>query len=368
MKVLMILATDAAAHQDVVSPFRSAAFVEALRDEGVDAGVLSVTPDRDHPSLAGGSESDLVHAVHPGDLPAILAAEHPDVLMTFGREARLSAIWGIAAAAQLPLGHCVSCWRTGRVAPDVRSYSTVSDWRAKHSSRHVGGVIGTCRVAVGSLIAGGYFPRAASSIIISPPVDTLGAARPGEMALSPRSAGGPVIGIYDPHATAGVVAFVSQALVLTGRRNGMQVRLAVRSPPSISAGLAFGSVVEVEDFVAAIDVLVIPSYDDSLARVLIAALRAGKSVVVPDRSGAADLIDHGRYGLIFPAGSAYHLANAMNILTEAWKHPAVLNVDATPAIAKTNPRGVARTLRAVCKRLVFEYERRGQPLPESLHG
>jgi glycosyltransferase involved in cell wall biosynthesis len=100
-------------------------------------------------------------------------------------------------------------------------------------------------------------------------------------------------------------------------------------------------------FLATIDVLAVPVYDDAIAAPLIAALRAGKSVIVPDPSGAAELIEYGRHGLMFAAGSAYHFANAIGLVSQSWSQRQVLLADGGPAVARTDPAAVARALAAV---------------------
>jgi glycosyltransferase involved in cell wall biosynthesis len=138
-----------------------------------------------------------------------------------------------------------------------------------------------------------------------------------------------------------------------GRRNALEVRIAMREPsPAAPAPISIVPAEGIDGFLAAVDVLAVPAYDDAIAAVLIAALRAGKSVIVPDPSGAAELIEYGRHGLMFCAGSAYHFATAMDIVSQSWGQKPVLLADGGPAIARTHPAAVSDIFAAAYRRLV----------------
>ncbi len=79
---------------------------------------------------------------------------------------------------------------------------------------------------------------------------------------------------------------------------------------------------------------------------------------MPDPSGAAELIEYGRHGLTFAAGSAYHFANAMNIVSQSWQQKPVLLADGGRAIARTDPAQVAQTFATAYRRLAAR-----QPVP-----
>jgi glycosyltransferase involved in cell wall biosynthesis len=167
-----------------------------------------------------------------------------------------------------------------------------------------------------------------------------------------------VFGVYDPCASPDLVAFVSRAIELTGRRNAVQVRFALATPlRTAHAPVSMVPADGIEGFLAAIEVLAVPAYDDAIAAPLIAALRAGKSVIVPDPSGAAELIEYGRHGLMFCAGSAYHFANAIDIVSQSWSQRPVLLADGGPAIARTHPSAVAHSFVALYDRLAASDQR-----------
>jgi hypothetical protein len=344
MKVAIIFATDGSRCEDaVVAPFRAAHFVEGLRIGGIEPVMITIAPDQAAEAATAGELR-----CRPNGLAALLAAERPQAIQTFGPEHRLAAIWPIAAQAGVPIVHCVSCWRDG---PDATpsGISSFAASRVKRASRHVTALIGTSRATVGGLVSAGCFPHATSSVIVPPPVERVAVAAPAPA----KRTQAPVFGVYDPCASSDLVAFVSHAVELTGLRNAARVRIAMRVPvPTASASIAITAPTGIDGLLAEIDVLAVPAYDDAVAPALIAALRAGRSVIVPDPSGAAELIEYGRHGLMFCAGSAYHLANAMDLVGQSWSERPVLQADGGPAIARTHPAAVAHTFVTVYERLV----------------
>jgi Glycosyl transferases group 1 len=373
MKVAIVFATDGSSREDaVLAPFRATGFIDGLKIDRIDPVMISLLPEKGasaaaSPAPQASAGSGL--ACRPGDLRERMAGLRPDAIQTFGPEHRLAAVWRLAAEMGVPLVHCVSCWRKtledgegrGIGLPAVPSFASL---RARRASGLVDAVIGTSRAAPGRLLADGYFARARFSVVVPPPVEraVAAAAVAGGGPGQPRAT--PVFGIYDPHAAADLIAFMSRALQLTGRPQAFDVRLASNAPPTpptasaaaparegngggAAAPLSFVAAGTLDAFLASIDVLAVPAYDDSIAAALIAALRAGKSVIVPDRGGAAELIEYGRHGFMFSAGSAYHFATALNIVSQSWKQRPILLADGGPAIAKTHPVAVAHSFATV---------------------
>jgi Glycosyl transferases group 1 len=364
MKVAIIFATDGSDGEDaIVAPFVSAGFVDGLRHNGVEPVLISVAPD--HDGAAGGRVqpgSPLLRCARDG-LAGLIAGERPDTIQTFGPEHRLSTIWPLAA--DKPLGHCVACWRGDDAEASAFAIPSLTAARMRRASRHIDGLIGTSRAAVGRLIADGWFPDAAFSVVLPPPVERSGAA---VAAVPGPHAADPVFGIYDPLASSDLIAFASHAIDLTGRRDAVRMKIAVQNPTTGGGPVSFVAAAGVDAFLSAVDVLVVPAYDDSIAQAVIAALRSGKSVIVPDRSGAAELIEYGRHGLMFAAGSAYHLANAMNLVSQSWSQTPVLLAEGGPAIARTNPAAVAQSFAAVYQRLVSAHAGERGAAPGFAHG
>jgi hypothetical protein len=343
MKVAIIFATDGSSGEDaVLAPFRSASFVEGLRSGGIEPVIITVVPGEAVPEPTGSSLCCRRH-----ELAAPLAAQRPQAIQTFGPELRLAAIWPIAAQPGVPIAHCVSCRRRTGDATPSQVFSFAAS-QAKRASRHVAALLGTSRDATGALLTKGYFANAKFSVVVPPPVE-----RGADAANAPAGASNPVFGVYDPCASPELVDFVSRAIELTGRRNALAVRIAMAMPlPAAPAPIAIVPAAGIEDFLGTIDVLAVPAYDDAIAAPLIAALRAGRSVIVPDPSGAAELIEYGRHGLMFCAGSAYHFANAVDLIGQSWSNRPVLLADGGPAIARTHPHAVAHAFAAAYDRLV----------------
>ena len=322
MKVAIVFATDGSSREDaVLAPFRSAGFVDGLKIDRIDPVMISVVPEGAAASSASGE------VCRPSALRNRIADARPEAIQTFGSEHRLAAVWRLAAEMKVPLAHCVSCWREAsedgnrQTMPLASLVPSLAVFQARRASAQVDALLGTSRAAPGGLLADGFFPRAQFSVLVPPPVERAGA--PATVATAAPAIGSaratPVFGIYDPHAAADLIAFISHAVQLTGRPQTFDVRIATGAPPTAAslpsargcvdegaaaaAPISFTAAGPLDAFLAAIDVLAVPAYDDSIAAALIAALRAGKSVIVPDRGGAAELIEYGRHGFMSPPGA-----------------------------------------------------------------
>lgn len=74
---------------------------------------------------------------------------------------------------------------------------------------------------------------------------------------------------------------------------------------------------DVPAVLAGLDVLVCPSEDEPFGMIVLEALAAGTPVVASDSGGPAEILEHGRSGLLFRTGSAEALADAvLRILDE----------------------------------------------------
>jgi glycosyltransferase involved in cell wall biosynthesis len=337
MKALIIFTSDGSEREDdILAPFRSVGFTDGLHSSGVDPVPVSIIADN---RSAGRTGND--------SLLKFIVDERPDVIQTFGPEHRLATVWRLAAGAGRPIAHCVSCWRRDHLQGLSLGRFLVPVSRIRRASRHVTALIGTSRSAVGERIAGGLFTGAAFSVILPPPVECAPVT-----SLQPLR-GPPVFGVYDPLASGELIALVLRAVDLSGRRSTMEMRIATKGPVGEADPTAFvGSAGGVERFLSTIDVLVVPDYNDSCMYAIVAALRAGKSVIVPDGSAAAELIGYGRSGLMFQAGSPYELANALNLIDQSRSQAPVLIADGGHAVARTDPAAVARGFAKVYGELV----------------
>jgi glycosyltransferase involved in cell wall biosynthesis len=68
---------------------------------------------------------------------------------------------------------------------------------------------------------------------------------------------------------------------------------------------------DVPSVLAGLDVLVCPSDHEPFGMIVLEALAAGTPVVASDSGGPAEILEHGRSGLLFPTGSPAHLADAV---------------------------------------------------------
>lgn len=124
----------------------------------------------------------------------------------------------------------------------------------------------------------------------------------------------------------GILEYIEAARDLRGR--GLRARfqllgaVGVANPTAIARELLarwvdegvveyLGETDDVRPFIAAVDCVVLPSYREGTARVLLEAGAMGKPVVATDVPGCRDPIDDGRTGLLCEVRSAASLARAM---------------------------------------------------------
>ena len=68
---------------------------------------------------------------------------------------------------------------------------------------------------------------------------------------------------------------------------------------------------DVAELLAASDVVVLPSYSEAYPTVLMEAAAAGRPVVATRVGGVAEIVDHGRTGLLVASGDVSGLADAV---------------------------------------------------------
>lgn len=339
MKAALVFAGGAAAGSTFL-PYRSRDFLAGLADAGVQAVVLD--PDQ------------------AGHLPQILAQDRPSVIQTFGATVDLAPVWRAAASTATPLLHFVASAgptveRPARGAPFSVARAALAQRLARRASRAVAGVLGSNRADIGRHFERGFFPRARFSMVAPPPTDPIGdrtEIRPGRAEKARRAP--PVLGLYDPEADGASLDLLLQAVALTGQSGTFALRIA---PPALASrvattgGAEFVAAAGAAAFVRDIDVLVVPRAHDRALAAIVAALAARKGVIVPDTGVATEIVDYGRCGLLYAAGSAYHLAMAINVMTEAWDNRPLSFDGVDDAIGRTTPAAVARVFATAWHRL-----------------
>jgi glycosyltransferase involved in cell wall biosynthesis len=71
-----------------------------------------------------------------------------------------------------------------------------------------------------------------------------------------------------------------------------------------------------EDFYAAFDLFVFPSHDEAFGLALVEAMALARPVVAAAAAGVLDIVEDGRDGLLYPAGSVADLAERIAFLTD----------------------------------------------------
>jgi glycosyltransferase involved in cell wall biosynthesis len=349
MKVALIFS---GADPGASAPYRASPFLDGLAGEGFAPVVIDVEGPK---SVRPRDENGSGRRCPLGELRAVLSAERPDAIQTFGWASELAPVWTSAARTGIPLVHFVSAG--GPVEDDIGlgvawtrirpKLASLAGWRARLASRSVAGVVGSNRADIGQHIELGFFPRAAFSMLAPPPVET------GRGANGEPTGSTPIFGVYDPELSPYVVDFLARAVGLTGRPESFSLRIApaplrARQVPET---ISFSDPRDLDAFIEAIDALVLPYCEDRMVPAVLAALKAGKIVIAPEGGVASELIEYGRHGVVYAAGSAYHLSMAINIVAQAWKNRPIDFEGVDAVVARSAPREVARIFAGAYRKL-----------------
>lgn len=193
-------------------------------------------------------------------------------------------------------------------------------WRAKGwVSRQ------SCRIVANSR-AGAEFARARMSL----PQDAIDVVYNG-VALGPPAApvsGAPVTALFVGRLVEqkNVPVLLRAMRRLQDAGTPLRLRLAGDGPlrgECVAQAAALGITGRVEflgeradarELMAAADVVVLPSRREGLSNVILEAMAAGRPVVASDVGGSAELVEHGRTGLLFPSDDDAALAAALSAL------------------------------------------------------
>lgn len=362
MKVALVFAGNSAA-KPVFQPYRSRRFAEGLAAQGITAVLVDIDIDRQSRFAPATDDAPgLIYYRNQVDrLPLILEQERPSAALTFGAPHDLASIWRKGAKASVPVLHFVSSeggiseplapFGAGFVRTPPQRFARA--WSIRRASRHVAGLVGSNRADLGRHLCQSYFPRARFSIVAPPPTGPL---PPETISASNSTAACPTFGFYDPEASESTLRFLLRAIDLTGPPGRFTLRagpatLAARMPER--AGHAtFVEAANATDFMRGIDVLLVPDAHDRALPTIATALVTRRIVVAPDTGAAIELIDYGRRGILFAAGSAYHFATAINVIAQSWSNRPITFEGAEAAIADTTPEQVAQVFSKAFRKVV----------------
>ena len=111
---------------------------------------------------------------------------------------------------------------------------------------------------------------------------------------------------------------------------GEKYSVRVVGRPVVGGGTDFAGPLDFVDFVGwrdrdgvsaemkAADAVIVPSRWEGFGLVAIEAMRLGRPVIASDAGGLNDILDHGRYGVSFPAGDVVALREALARLDREW--------------------------------------------------
>lgn len=333
-------------------PHRSPFFVDALAAEGVDGVLVDLAAGEGSRVARGAGDAAGADDRNPIDrLAALVAQERPALVQTFGAMTDLAPVWRAAAQATATIVHYVS----SEDSPAQGFAQRIAALPARLASRHVAGVIGSNRADLGRRLSEGYFPRARFTAIAPPPTEppAIEAFAPG-----PADAGKPVFGFFDPDASGNALQFLLRAFDLTGAPDPFDLRIAPAAlaarAPGRAAQASFVDAADAAAFLRGVDALLAPEAHDRALPAIAVALAMRKVVVVPDSGAASELVEYGRHGVLFPAGSAYHLAMAINVMAQSWTNRPFAFAGVEAAIARTSRQAVARAFAAAYRRIARE--------------
>lgn len=201
----------------------------------------------------------------------------------------------------------------------TRLYIAMERRAARHTSRFIELTQG----GVEEHLARGIGTRERFRVVFSG-IDTA----PCDGAIARRDATRAALGIADGETLIGGVGrlepvkgfahFVAMARLLAEREPGLRFVLAgdgAEAEALKRAGegrVAFlGRRDDIPDLMAAFDILVVPSINEGMGRVILEAGAAGTPVVASRVGGIPDIVDHGETGLLTAPGSPEELATAV---------------------------------------------------------
>ena len=361
--------------------FFSDSFLAAFAEIG--AKVLLIKPDvRDRPVAAASeqrhnrpdsTETRYGQRQQPASAPAAYLGLHttlrdfaPDVIQTFGYASRLSAVWATLGKLPYAIAHFVSSGgppirggtlseASARVTPSLNSFAGLS---GRHRSRHVSALIGSNRCDLAYHRNSGFFRGARFSVVAGLPVAH--GAKASIATMDHSSA--PRFGFFSLDDAPAAAQFLLSAASATGVGSRYRIVLSdqYRSIadrwPSID--VEWTATRNLNDFLRAVDIAIVPYPDDLFAPVIVCAAAAGKILIASEGGLAGELLDYGRRGVLFRSGSESELASKMQDIIAAWPHGPPLIRSADEILAKSSPKRCAQVLTSAYLRLAEEQHTR----------
>jgi glycosyltransferase involved in cell wall biosynthesis len=258
-------------------------------------------------------------------LSAILDSEEPDVVNTHSLSGFSCAVWPVIKQRHLPLIHTLhdyslicpkaSMFKEGMNCGAQCAVCKVYSAPSSRYSECVDEVVGVSRFILDRHLAQGYFQHAATRCVIYngvPGSPGISGARPQEG--QPLRLG--YVGQLNPQKGISQLisvmhAWPSSQCRLTVAGQGLvayEEMLRQMAPESVS----FLGFVDPSALYRNIDVLVVPSLaQEPLGMIVLEAYMHGVPVIAANRGGLAEIVDHGKTGLLYDPASRAGLKDAI---------------------------------------------------------
>jgi len=156
--------------------YRAPSFIRGLGEIGLAAETVRLLGGASRALAKSPARADTDRhaglACDEASLPGLFAACDFDAVYSFGDVTRLASVWTHAAPLGCPLIHVVVSGDVGEIGTGAalrRMAWSRAGIGAKDASRHVGGLIGSSRAALGNHIESGFFAHARFSMITPSP-------------------------------------------------------------------------------------------------------------------------------------------------------------------------------------------------------
>lgn len=253
------------------------------------------------------------------DIQALIEREQPDLVHTHNLAGFSSAVWQAVRSIGIPLVHTIHdyallCPSTTMFRRDVNCHRQclgcrLLSWSHRQNSQAVDAVVGVSGFALKRHLCGGYFSRATKYVIQNgaPPSAITSGGAPGNALQALR------VGYLGRLTVSKGIELMLDALtplvpvaceILVGGTGDQQYEAMLKSRYE-PRGVQFLGRVDAVQFLAGIDVLVVPSlWHEPFGLVLSEAMSVGVPVVAAAVGGIPEVVEHERCGLLFDPADA----------------------------------------------------------------